>query len=112
MEHAESWEDEEHSKWDHAESFEQGYAAGIAYEKEDKELRKWDTLPDVEGWYWFSGKYRQYGFEDGYWVETRRPQIQNIVSDGTVDGGEFSWSRETMIGIWIGPLPDPFQEAA
>ena len=90
----------------------EAYESGVADERKRHELRKWDTMPDIEGDYWFSGKYRGYGFADGEWIETRRPIINHVVSDGTVDDGEFSWSRETMSGIWIGPIPNPFQEAA
>ena len=75
-------------RWDTAE----GPSGATEYVRADT-LRRWDTMPDVEGWYWFSGKYRQYGFEDGYWVETLRPQILSIVSDVTVDGFEVDGSN-------------------
>ena len=62
-------------------------------------MRKWDTMPDVDGWYW----YRYAGTNDccTCYVDTGRVNMH----------GDTRWLTNSQCrGTWYGPLMQPWED--
>ncbi len=71
-------------------------------------LRRWDTMPDEDGWYFFEGSQAgpdDYGdgatVRDVYWIDEDFIEYWESVSDA---------HHTQLVGTWYGPIPNPFEE--
>ena len=87
------------------------------------ELRRWDTMPDVEGWYWLNGKYKviPYG---SVTLDIEPPEFNatwhgysGMCKVTTSPSGNTAWlgdegdayDDDDLMGTFLGPIPNPFK---
>ena len=81
-------------------------------ERKRHELRVWDEMPDVEGWYFFRGSANV-----SYEAESLSEYYDTIVYVERNDFGEYyidhcgNWHTKIISGTFYGPIPNPFEEA-
>lgn len=74
-------------------------------------MRKWDTMPDVAGWYWFDGEMVD-KFIPSEWM-----RVQTLVAQHPDAEKKYWASRngkryeiDEMRGTWYGPLTPPWED--
>ena len=90
-----------------------GYERGVAAERKRHELRVWEEMPDVEGWYWFKGETwidRLCTTCDPIWRDTSIDMVHVISGANYFE--DYPFMEEQIRGTWRGPIPNPFEEAS
>ena len=85
------------------------------------ELREWDTMPDVDGWYWLDGNVWVPSYNSMEPPENRI-RMKRVLSIVLVECGDIGTSiylateqlelcdEDYIDGAWFGPLTPPWEE--
>ena len=84
---------------EHAESWGEGYDAGVEAERASPELRITDTMPD-DGWWWFDHSIF-------YGICNIDPADDTMYITCMLMDRGHSFDRDEIKGTWHGPIPPP-----
>lgn len=90
----------------YAKGWSDGTKSGMAYEIDRNTLKRWDSVPDVDGWYWFKGEVYEYGrwlTIDGIF------DIDDPETGMAYASGNHSYVMGDMRGTWYGPITQPWE---
>ena len=92
----------------------EGFGEGQLDERKRRTLRKWDTLPNICGWYWFDGVVEWHNPETLRWEPVFNAETRELVF--VTENEQETWfgdtrDREACKGAWYGPLTPPWEEA-
>lgn len=93
-----------------------GYDEGQLDERKRQALRKWDTVPDVDGWYWFDGEYSRMVYAEVWHMEPPEDIWKKhrgmVLVEGEfmyAESGEYECDESRIIGTLYGPLTPPWE---